>query len=331
MTTNEKYWLGFDLGGSKMLAIIYDETFQPCGRRRKKTKGHEGQESVVSRMQDVIRDALEDAKIEVSQLSGIGVGVPGPIDEDKGIVLEAVNLGWENVPLAEVLGKELNTSVVVLNDVDAGIYGEYRFGAAKDSRTALGVFPGTGIGGGCVYNGEIIHGQGISCMELGHIQVTENGHLCGCGRRGCLETEASRLAISAEVAMAAYRGETPNLVVDSGTDLSRMRSGALARAIAAGDTVVEDIIRRAAQVLGVGVANVVMLVAPDTVVLGGGMVEEMPEVFVQTVTKAANERVMSSFVGTFRVVVAELGDNAGVMGAAAWAQKTVQEASSGMG
>ena len=147
-------------------------------------------------------------------------------------------------------------------------------------------------------------------MEIGHIQVRDNGRLCGCGRRGCLETEASRLAISAEVAMAAYRGEAPNLLADAGTDLAKIRSGALAKAIAAGDKVVEEIVRRAAQMLGVGVANVVLLLAPDVVVLGGGLVEEMPELFVESVTQAANERVMSSFVGSFQVVVAKLGDDA---------------------
>jgi glucokinase len=318
-----KYWLGFDLGASKMFAVVHDANFQSCGHRRKKTKGHEGKDSVTTRIVGVIRDALDDAKIDASQLGGIGIGVPGPIDEDRGIVLEAVNLGWKNVSLAKMLEAEFSRPVVVLNDVDAGIYGEYRFGAARDARTALGVFPGTGIGGGCVYDGGIIHGKGVSCMEIGHVQVRENGVLCGCGRRGCLETEASRLAISAEVAMAAYRGEAPNLLEIAGTDLSKIRSGALAKAIKAGDTAVELIVRRAARLLGVAVANVVNLIAPDVVVLGGGLVEEMPDLFVESVTEAANARIMSSFDGTFRVVVAELGDNAAVMGAAAWAERSV--------
>jgi glucokinase len=255
-------------------------------------------------------------------LGGIGIGVPGPVDEEQGVVLEAANLGWKEIPLAELLEQELGRPVVVLNDVDAGVYGEYRFGAATSARTVLGIFPGTGIGGGCVYDGEIIHGKRISCMEVGHIQVRENGRLCGCGRRGCLETEASRLAISADVAMAAYRGEAPNLVAAAGTDLAKMRSGALAKAIAAGDSKVEEIVRNAACALGIAVANLVMLMAPDVVVLGGGLAEEMPDLFVDSVARVANERVMSSFVGSFRVVVAELGDDASVLGAAAWAQKT---------
>lgn len=325
---NRDCWLGFDLGASKMYAVVFDGDFKIRGRRRKKTKGHEGTESVFTRMLSVIQDAIADAGVDVGDLKGIGVGVPGPVDLDKGIVHEAVNLGWTKVPLAEWLDDRFHCPVAVLNDVDAGIYGEYRFGAARSARTALGVFPGTGIGGGCVYAGEILHGKGLSALEIGHIQVRDNGRLCGCGRRGCLETEASRLAISAEVAMAAYRGEVPSLVGEVGTDLSRIRSGALSKAISSGDKVVEDIVRRAAQALGIGVANAVLLLAPDVVVLGGGLVEEMPKLFVESVGEAANERVMKSFVGSFRVVVAELGDEAAVMGAAAWAQKIASRTAS---
>lgn len=326
-----EYWLGFDLGASKMYAVVFNSKFEIVGQRRKKTKGHEGADSVLTRMVTVVQEALHDAKVNATELGGIGVGVPGPVDEDQGIVHEAVNLGWKNVPLAEWLEDKFCRPVVVLNDVDAGIYGEYCFGAAQSARTALGVFPGTGIGGGCVYAGEIIHGKGISAMEIGHIQVRDNGRLCGCGRRGCLETEASRLAISADVAMAAYRGDAPHLLAEAGTDLTRMRSGALSKAIAAGDKVVEQIVRRAAKALGIGVANAVLLLAPDVVVLGGGLVEEMPDLFVDGVREAANQRVMSSFVGSFRVVVAKLGDEAAVMGAAAWARKVATGAATAAG
>ena len=188
----------------------------------------------------------------------------------------------------------------------------------------LGIFPGTGIGGGCVYDGQIIRGRHTSAMEIGHVEVTPGGDLCGCGRRGCLETEASRLAISAEVAKAVFRGESPRLSQLTGTDLGKIRSSTLADAIAAGDRVVERIVRKAASQIGVAVANVVHLIAPDTVVLGGGMVEAMPDLFVAEVTLAAGNRVLPSFVGSFRVVVAELGDYASAKGAAAWIRNMVR-------
>lgn len=318
----QNVWVGLDLGGTKMLAMVYDTEFKPLGRKRRRTKGTEGANSVTSRMIRTIREALEEAKVAPDQVSGIGVGIPGPVDQERGIVLEAVNLNWKDVPLAKLLHKEFDRPVVVLNDVDAGVYGEYRFGAAKSARTALGIFPGTGIGGGCVYDGQIIRGNRNSCMEIGHISVTSDGHLCGCGLRGCLETEASRLAIAAEVAKAAYRGEAPTLLKLAGTTLADIRSGTLAEAIAAGDKVVEQIVRRAARVLGTAVASSVHLLCPDIIVLGGGLVEAMPELYIESVASSARKSVMPSFVDTFKVVAAKLGDDAGVLGCAAWAEKT---------
>ena len=320
-TTKEQHWLGFDLGGSKMLTAVLDSSFEIRSRERKRTKGHEGQQLVVSRMIKTIHEALQSAQVPVNELGGIGVGVPGPVDQVRGMALEAVNLSWEQVPLGEILEREFGCPVLVANDVDAGVYGEYRFGAAKDARTALGVFPGTGIGGGCVYDGEILRGKNNSCMEIGHMQVTQGGRLCGCGLRGCLETEASRLAIAAEVAAAAFRGETPKLLAAAGTDLANIRSGALARAITAGDTTVEAIVRNAARRLGVAIATFVHLLSPDAIVLGGGLVEAMPDLYIECVTDSINASVMPSFVDSFQVLIAKLGDNATIMGAAAWAEK----------
>lgn len=319
---NKNYWLGLDLGGTKMLAVVYDSEFKPIGRKRRRTKGMDGAEAVTNRMIRTVRDAIEEAKLTPDQISGIGIGIPGPVDQAKGIVLEAVNLSWENVPLAKLVRSEIDRPVVVLNDVDAGVYGEYRFGAAKSARTAIGIFPGTGIGGGCVYDGQIMRGKRNSCMEIGHISVTPDGQLCGCGLRGCLETEASRLAISAEVAKAAYRGEAPHVLAVAGTTLADIRSGVLAEAIAAGDKVVEQIVRRAARILGTAVGSSVHLICPDIVVLGGGLVEAMPELYIESVWSAAKRAVMPSFVDTFKVVAAKLGDDAGVLGCASWAEKT---------
>ena len=138
--------------------------------------------------------------------------------------------------VAESVEQALGCPVVLLNDVDAGVYAEYCRGSARSSRCTLGVFPGTGIGGGCVYEGQILRGAVSSCMEIGHVQMLPDGPLCGCGQNGCLEALASRLAISAAAAQAAYRGQAPNLRRLAGTKLSNIRSGVLAKAIRAGDS-----------------------------------------------------------------------------------------------
>jgi glucokinase len=328
MTTESerKYWIGFDLGGTKMLAKIYDSDFQETGSERKRTKGHGGSQMGLDRILKTIRSAMQDANLANDRLGGIGVGFPGPVDMQSGELLEAVNLGWADMPLRQTLEQEFGCPVFIANDVDLGLYGEYRFGAAQDAHCALGVFPGTGIGAGCVYRGEIFTGKSSSCMELGHFQISEHGQLCGCGKFGCLETEASRLAIAAEAAKAAFRGEAPYLREHVGLDVLEIRSAALADSIKAGDRAVEQIVRRAAEKIGIAVGNMVSIMCPDVVVLGGGLVEAMPEIFVSTVTETARTVAMPPLAQLFHVVDAKLGDDAGVLGAAAWAEKCVRTA-----
>ena len=323
--TDSKYWLGFDLGGTKMMAAVLDRNFRIIGSHRAKTKGLEGTKEVLGRIVETINEALREAKIEVHQLGGIGVGCPGPLDLDRGIILHAPNLGWHNVTLKETLEKKFRCPTVIANDVDTGTYGEYRFGAARKARCVVGVFPGTGIGGACIYKGRIFRGKTSSCMEIGHIKVEREGRMCGCGRRGCLETVASRLAISAEAAMAVYRGEAPHLRKLAGTDIADIKSGALSKAIKAGDAVIEQIVRNAARHLGTAIANLVNLLAPDVVVLGGGLVEAMPDIFLKEIEKTVGSGAMKSFTRSLKIVAAELGDNAAVMGAAGLAAEAAAE------
>jgi glucokinase len=317
-------WIGFDLGGTKMMAAICDSEFQILGRKRKATKGSEGAEVGIDRVNSAIRRALEEAEVEIDRIAGIGIGVPGPLDLENGIVLETPNLGWTNLPICDILEEEFGCPAVLVNDVDAGVYGESILGAARGAKCVIGLFPGTGIGGGCVRNGEIITGHRYSCFEVGHIQVQPDGPLCGCGRRGCLEAVASRLAISSAAARAAYRGQAPALKENTGTDLSDIRSGALADSIREGDVVVEQIVRDAARQIGNAAGSLINLLGPDMILLGGGLVEALTGIYVEEVQRGADQQVMPSFLNTFKVAVASLGDFASVKGAAAWAKATIE-------
>ena len=323
---DKKIWIGFDLGGTKMLVIAYDENWKEIGRRRRKTKGNDGSESGVQRIASTISRLLDEAKISLKNVAGIGIGCPGPIDLDKNEILMTVNLGWDNVKVGSALKKEFGCPVVVVNDVDAGVYGEYRFGAAKNARCVVGIFPGTGVGGGCVYEGKVLQGAGISCMEVGHTRISSSRG-GGSAFGGTVESDASRLTIAAEAAKAAQRGEAPYLYEKTGTDIADIRSGALSDSIKNGDKVVKRLVEEAAETIGIAVANVVHILAPDKIVLGGGMVEAMEDLFVDTVKKTAKQNVMSVYKDRFEVVAAKLGDDAGAIGAAAWA-KAKQESSS---
>lgn len=323
--TTNRYWAGFDLGGTKMLAKIYDSEYRTLGKKRKKTKGHAGVKLGLERMIQTIHQALEEAELTPADLSGIGVGCPGPLDLENGIIFEAPNLGWYNVPVKAELEKAFGCPVIICNDVDAGVYGEYRFGAGKGASSVLGIFPGTGIGGGAVYRDHLIQGSKSSCMEIGHMKVLPEGPECGCGQHGCLEVLASRLAISAAAAQAAYRGDAPTLRSMVGTDISDIRSGILASAIKGGDESVEKIIRRAAEYMGIAAGNLVHTLSPQVIVLGGGLVEAMPDLIVTAVAEATEKNVMPTFKDSFRVVAAKLGDDSSVMGVAAWARKMIQD------
>ena len=242
------------------------------GRKRKRTRGEEGAE--VGRGPDRADGRAgvgEAAKLDRTDLKGIGVGVPGPVDLDRGIVLEAVNLGWKNVKLQKALEEAFGCRG---HDPERRrrrrVRRESTWGG-QERPDGAGDLPGHGHRWRLCLRRPDPSRQEHFGMEIGHIEVTHDGNLCGCGRRGCLETEASRLAISAEIAKAAYRGETPYLRQAAGTDISNIRSGVLADAIAAGDRVVEQIIReRLPSRSAVAVANVVHLICPDTVVLGWG-------------------------------------------------------------
>ena len=315
---DRKYWFGLDLGGTKMLAKIFDDEFRELGRLKKKTEGHRGMLAGLDRMASTIKGALKEAGISKKEVAGIGVGCPGPVDADAGILVEAPNLGWHDAPVSKSLEKAIGCPAVLCNDVDSGVFAEYEFGAARGSKCVVGIFPGTGIGGGAVVNGRLLQGANLSCMEIGHIPMeVESGET--------LETLGSRLAIAAKAARAAYTGKAPALLKTCGTDISNITSGKLSKAIEEGDDVIEDIVRQAAVILGAGVATVVHLLAPDTIVLGGGLVEAMPHIFLGEVKDAANARLLGPYRDTFKVVAAELEDDAGVKGAAAWARRVLED------
>lgn len=323
MKETDRVWVGFDLGGTKMLAKVFDDTFQTLGQSKLKTEGHRGMKSGLQRMVSVIEKALHEAGATAEQIAGIGVGCPGPVNPENGQIVEAPNLGWKNVPVGNHLSAAFDRPTVICNDVDAGVYAEYEAGAAKGAACAVGIFPGTGIGAGAVINGRLLQGAHLSCMELGHIPLFPE--TSGKGQNGTtLETECSRLKIASDSARAAYRGLAPHLLKTCGTDIANITSGKLAKSIAAGDQAIEEIVKRAAVLLGCGVATVVHLLSPDRVVLGGGLVEAMPELFLKTVGQAARRRVLGPYKKSFTMVAAQLEDDAGVMGAAAWARKKME-------
>ncbi|MFP6604864.1 MAG: ROK family protein [Pirellulaceae bacterium] len=322
----DQCWIGVDLGGTKILSAVYDQEFQYLGSKRLRTQSERGCEVVIERLIRTIQEALEKTEVSVDRLAGIGIGCPGFVDMKTGLVHECVNLGWKDIHLGKTVQDHFDCPIYLLNDVDAGVYAEHRFGAASGADNVLGVFPGTGIGGGAVVQGSIVRGPKITAMEIGHVNVVEDGLPCGCGKRGCLETVASRLAIASAAASACYRGQAPYLAATTGTHVKDIRSGILAKAIEEGDQIIEEIILNACKYLGIVIANYINLLVPEVVVLGGGLVEAMPQLFVKNITRTAKQHVLPVYRDSFRVAAASLGDYATAMGAACWAAHKGQAA-----
>jgi len=319
-----EFWVGFDLGGTKMMSLILDSKMNVVGRERKKTKVEQEHVIITDRILKTIRTAFENAGIGDVHIAGIGIGIPGTLDPANGTVFNAPNLAGTINDIKKIVEKEFSCPVVVCNDADAGTFGEYIMGAAKNATTALGIFCGTGIGGGMVHRGMLFIGSKSTSFEIGHIPVVPDGNICGCGRRGCLETVASRLAIASAAAMAVYRGEAPVLQQIAGTDIAAIRSGSLAAAIKGGDIAIEKIVIAAAHQLGRVVAGLVNTVTPDIIVLGGGLVEAMPVIYITQVKEAIKNHSMGFFKPLVTVAPARLGDDATAIGAAAWARKIIR-------
>ena len=306
-----------------MLATVYDDKLKPLGAKKRRTHGYRGAAAGMKRMIETVDRALEAAGASRDELAGVGLGTPGPVDLEKGVLMDAPNMGWKDVPLRDALRKEFDCPVELAKDVDLGVFAEYRFGAAKGARCVIGLFPGTGVGGGCVYEGKILRGRTRSCMEIGHIPVMVDGPPCGCGRNGCLEAIASRLAVSAGAAAAKYRGKAPHLETGDGIDLIQIRSSALTNSVEAGDEAVAELIRTAARWMARALGGIVNLMDPDVIILGGGLVDATPKLVKDEIEKHIGRYVMPTFEGTYKIKIAELGDDAVCMGAAAWVQDVV--------
>lgn len=312
------FWIGFDLGGTKMMASVLDASYTVLGSARKSTNGSDGAPKGRAKIVKAIQEAIEAAGVDPKGIQGIGIGCPGLVNPDKGILVFAPNLGWTNMALRKLLQNQFKCPIAVLNDVDAGTYGEYVLGAGKGARSLLGVFPGTGVGAGFVYNGQLVMGRAISAMELGNVLFP--GTHIGSPVFGTvtLEDLTSRLALASQAGLACYRGQLPELDKKTEGALRSIRSKALANAFRSGDDAAMIMFRNSIRYLGMGVATVVNLLAPDRITLGGGLVEELPGLYLNLLKEEVEHYAIPELARGIKYSLAKLGGQAVAVGAVAW-------------
>ena len=307
---------GIDLGGTKVQAVVVDSEHDVLGQARRETPASGGPAAVAAEMAGALGEAADLAGVETDSLIGVGVGSPGTVDAAAGTVAQASNLpDWDQpFRLADALQETLGTQVRLGNDVQVAVDAEFALGAARDDSSLLGVFWGTGVGGGLVLDGEPWLGRGAGA-EFGHMVVKRGGARCPCGRRGCVEAYAGRGAMEARARKLSARGEKTVLFeIMEERARTQLRSGIWARALEREDKMATELVGRAVKALGAGIASAVNLLDIGAVVIGGGLGTRLGEPYVERIRKAMQPHLFVSDRPP-DVSLAALGDLGGAVGA----------------
>jgi glucokinase len=314
---------GIDLGGTKIQTVVVDERFTVLGQERTPTPTKGGPAEVAAAMAATVRGAAEAAEVEPAELSSIGVGSPGDVDDAAGTVTGARNLpGWEgSFPLATALSDDLGPPVSLGNDVNVATMAEATLGAGQGFQSMLGVFWGTGVGGGIVLDGKLWLGRDAA-GEIGHMVVKVGGAKCPCGRHGCMEAYAGRGAMETRARELARKGEQTDLfAIMEKRGRTRLTSGIWARALVRQDPMAVRLIERAIEALGAGVASAVNLLDVEVVILGGGLGVRLGDPYRKRLEHAMLPHVFADNRPP-PVLLAQLGDLGGAIGAALLASES---------
>ena len=309
--------VGVDLGGTNMQIGVVNAEGEIIGRCKRKTKAQDGRDTVIRRLCEGITRALDDAKAPRDRLMGVGIGAPSAVDFAQGIVIKAGNLGWENVPLRDILAKELGCSVELDNDVNVAAWGEAQLGAARGKDNTLAVWVGTGVGAGLVLDGKLWRGPGHTAGEIGHVVLFPGGQPGFmtvedvCSRTGIVNALRRLMPMYPDSALHRLLLEKSD---EGGSGM--ISSSVIARAYERGDELTIRVVNKSAEFLGVAIANIVTMLSIDCVVLGGGVTEALGEVYATRVRRSFERTVFPAVLRKTEIVVSTLRDDAGVLGAA---------------
>ena len=308
---------GIDLGGTKLYAVVTDENHKCLNELKADTTPGAPPEKIAEDILELGRKVLEPFGLTPETVPNFGLAVPSPVDPLTGDCHQATNLGWKNVSLKEIITGKLNREIYLGNDANLGLLGEYHCGAAKGFSTAAGYFIGTGLGGGIIINGKLHHGNSGLAGELGHVIVKYNGRLCGCGHRGCAEAYCSKVGFVRAIKKAVFKhGLTTSIPSDKLNEETRnIKSKHLAKAYRAGDEVVRKAIDKGAYMLGIAAAGLTATIAPDCIVLGGGVISALGDEFMPVFQAAFAENLFGLPPEKVKICQSALGDRAVAVGA----------------
>lgn len=320
---DERFFVGIDLGGTNIKGGVTDAQGEVKFFKSIETEGEKGRDHVLDRIAMLADMVREGAGLAKDQVAGVGIGSPGPLDTKRGIIYEAPNLpGWENLALAEEVARRCGYKVFIENDANAAALAEAVAGAGKGTDCMLMLTLGTGIGGGIVIGGRVWHGADDIAAELGHVSIHYDGVLCNCGVKGCVEAYASATAVVRRVREALEAGETSSL-----SGASEITCAAVFEAAAAGDALARRIVDETITYLATAIGSLINIFNPDMVVLFGGMTNAGDQLFVPLRQEVAR-RCFPVGARRCKIVRSELGDHAGVVGAAMTVKQRLEEENS---
>ncbi len=319
---SEWLYLGVDVGGTKVQASVVRESGEILARQRCQTPRNEEPERELCAIESVIEDALAASKKKLRDVQAIGIAIPGVVAPQQGRIIVTPNMNLSGVRISKHLRRRFGVPVAVGNDCNLGALGERWLGAARNAKSAFTILVGTGVGGGFVRKGKLWRGAREAASEIGHIVMQMGGPVCGCGNRGCLEALASRTAIERDLREAVNNGRSSIVTELTGGDLTVIRSRVLRKALEAGDSLVTEVMQRAAEVLGYACLTVRHLIDPEVIVLGGGVIEACGDFVVPIARQIVEADRLPGAREGGRVVVSALGDDAVVLGAVALARAT---------
>lgn len=312
------FFVGADLGGTNIASVLVDEFGKIINKHTRPTEAKKGPNVVIENVKNSIHKVCSD--IPKKEVAGIGLGIPGLIDIEKGISVFAGNLGWENIPVLEEFKREFKKPVFMDNDVRVATLGEKYFGAGRGINNLICITLGTGIGSGIIIDGKMYRGHSSCAGEIGHITVVKDGLYCNCGNRGCLEVYASAPGISRRAREYIMAGHYTILDSMTGGNLSKITPKLISEAYDKGDKLAMRIMEETAEILAIGIANYIDIIDPEMVVIGGG-VSLAGERLFKPLRKFVIERSMNQIAKNVKIVPAMLKNESGMMGSAALAMK----------
>jgi glucokinase len=313
----KKYLIGIDLGGTKVLMGLLDKNFRVCREYKADIDANQGEKAFLKTLFGGIEVLFKEGRITSKNILAVGVGCPGIIRFPKGVVKLSNNIAFlKNYPLQAKLSKYLKVPVLLENDANAGLYGEYKLGAAKKKQYVIGIFLGTGVGGALILDGKLYRGASGSAGEIGHTLLSMPSFLQGHGIFETVGATLGRLGVTSEAALLLLKQRAPHLFNEVGYNIKRVKSRTLLRAIEGGDKAIKGLVLDKGKMLGVVMANLANVLNPEMIVLGGGMIEAMEHIILPEARRVMETYLLKPLVGSVKVVPSKLKDYAVVKGAA---------------